>query len=170
MNQSKGNRQNAIPASITSIVQAIFVVNKHAKTALDPKHLYHLKRCSITKLLEEGKATKLGLHFSDNPRNSAQQSDLIIQCGDYIFHLPPSREDLKTLPHLGTRTGDVRNPKASMSLTKAKEILHDYTGIPRKPKTEDHSSSEKFARKNRKRSNAFQNNFPSTFLGKGFKY
>ncbi|WP_409305239.1 YkyB family protein [Peribacillus sp. SCS-155] len=161
------NSTSSMSPSVTSVVQAIFVVNKHAKTALDPKYLYHLKRTSINKLLQEGKAKKLGLHFSDNPRNSAQQSDLIIQCEEYIFHLPPSKEDLKNLPHLGSRTASARNPKASLSLSKAKQILQTYTGIKEEKETEN---APRNTRRKRMHDKSFHNNFPSTFLGKGFKW
>ncbi|RFU71081.1 hypothetical protein D0469_03850 [Peribacillus saganii] len=149
--------------------QAIFVVNKHAKTAPSPKSLYELKRLSLQKLVKEGKASKVGLHFSDNPRLACQQSDVIIKCGDYIFHLPPSKEDLKTLPHLGNRAVSLRNPKASLSLSKAKQILEAYIGkmpdrAPKSPKSQNQS------RPNKKSIDKFHNPFPSTFLGKGYKY
>ena len=98
---------------LTPSAQAIFIVNKHAKTALEPKNLYNLKRLALNKLLEEGQAKKLGLHFSDNPRFAAQQSDVIISCDAYVFHLPPTKEDLKNLPHLGNRSSFIRNPKLS---------------------------------------------------------
>ncbi|PLS16491.1 hypothetical protein CVD28_15495 [Bacillus sp. M6-12] len=149
--------------------QAIFIVNKHAKTAPSPKSLYELKRLSLQKLVDEGKATKIGLHFSDNPRLSCQQSDVIIKCGEYIFHLPPSKEDLKTLPHLGSRASSLRNPKASLSLSKAKQILEAYIGkmpehAPKSP------NSLKQNRPSKKSIDKFHNPFPSTFLGKGYKY
>ena len=110
------------------LYQAIFIVNKHAKAAPMPKLLYKLKRQALQKLIEEGKALKLGLHYSDNPKNAQQQSDVIIQCGDYVFHLPPSKEDIKCLPHLGKRSLNKRNPKTHMSLTRAKAILNNYIG------------------------------------------
>ena len=111
------------------IFQAIFVVNKHAKTALDPSELYSLKRQAILKLIEKGIAKKVGLHFSNNPRSSKQQSDVLISCGDFFFHIPPLKEDFKLLPHLGILENTHRNPKVSMSLSYAKKILHHYLGI-----------------------------------------
>jgi hypothetical protein len=155
--------------SINFLAQAIFVVNKHAKTAPEPKYLYNLKRTSLNKMIIEGKAHKKGLHFSDNPRFSAQQSDVIIQCGDFIFHLPPTRDDLKTLPHLGSRTAHVRNPKASLSLSKAKQILQNYVG-----ETDSLNGDKPSPSKNKQngphQKKTFQNTFPSSFLGKGLKY
>ncbi|WP_409294550.1 YkyB family protein [Peribacillus sp. SCS-26] len=115
--------------SVQTLAQAIFVVNKHAKTALKPQNLYHLKQKALDQLMQEGKAKKVGLHFSDNPRFSRQQSDVIVECGDYIFHLPPTREDKTSLPHLGSRLSGKRNPKAHLSLSKARNILQDYLGI-----------------------------------------
>ena len=127
MNQTKGHSERD-EFSINSLAQAVFIVNKHAKTALEPKNLYNLKRLALNKLMQEGKAKKIGLHFSDNPRFAAQQSDVIVECGSYVFHLPPTKEDLKNLPHLGSRAASIRNPKASLSLSKAKQILQSYVG------------------------------------------
>ncbi|MFB7140602.1 YkyB family protein [Gottfriedia sp. NPDC056225] len=111
------------------IFQAIFVVNKHAKTALEPSELYSLKRQAIIKLIDKGIAKKVGLHFSNNPRASKQQSDVLIACGDFFFHIPPLKEDFKLLPHLGILENTHRNPKVSMSLSYAKKILQHFLGI-----------------------------------------
>ncbi|MFJ7976221.1 YkyB family protein [Peribacillus sp. JNUCC 23] len=166
MNDMKGDPSSM--STINSLAQAIFVVNKHAKTAPEPKTLYELKRLSLNKLLTEGKAKKLGLHFSDNPRYSAQQSDVIVECGEYIFHLPPSREDLKKLPHLGSRSSSVRNPKTALSLSRAKKILQAYIGKVGEPKPREQAGRSHQHSRN-KTNSAFQNTFPSSFLGKGFK-
>lgn len=115
--------------SVENLSQAIFIVNRHAKTALNPRFLYKLKHESLKKLIEEGKAKKVGLHFSEHPKNSRQQSDVLVQCGRYTFHIPPTKEDFYALPHLGKLDSHVRNPKASLSLHTAKSILQTYTGI-----------------------------------------
>lgn len=115
--------------SLENLSQAIFIVNRHAKTATNPRFLYKLKHESIKKLLVEGKATKMGLHFSENPRFSKQQSDVLVKCGRFTFHIPPTKEDFIDLPHLGKLDSQVRNPKASLSLNTAKLILQTYTGI-----------------------------------------
>ena len=81
------------------------------------------------KMIREGKAKKVGLHFSKNPRNSQQQSDVLIDCGEYTFHLPPTKEDFKELPHLGSLDEGLRNPKCKMGLQQAKRILEQYTGM-----------------------------------------
>lgn len=167
MNDNKGEPAT-FTASVNNLAQAIFIVNKHAKTAPEPKTLYELKKLSLNKLLNEGKAKKLGLHFSDNPRYSAQQSDVIVECGEYIFHLPPSREDLKTLPHLGSRSSSVRNPKAALSLSRAKKLLQMYIGKVVEPAQRDKAADYRQP-KRRNPNSAFQNTFPSSFLGKGFK-
>lgn len=127
--KSKEPSLNKPDYSNDEIFQAIFVVNKHAKTALEPGELYSLKRQAILKLIDKGIAKKVGLHFSNNPRSSKQQSDVLIACGDFFFHIPPLKEDFKLLPHLGVLENTHRNPKVSMSLSFAKKILHHYLGI-----------------------------------------
>lgn len=127
---------------------AIFTVNKHAKTAIDNKYLYELKRLAIEKLIDSGKAKKIGLHFVKNPRFSQQQSSVLVQCADYYFHLLPKKEDFKLLPHLGDLDEDYRNPQRRMSLNTAKQLLSDYTGlhqtyISKKPSSSSSPSTNK---------------------------
>jgi hypothetical protein len=123
------NKNSTEPQSTQNITHAIFSVNRHAKTATDPKYLYLLKRKALEKLVQEGKAKKVGLHFSRNPKNSRQQSDVLVSAGDYFFHMPPSKEDFENLPHLGSLNQTYRNPKANMALSHAKEILQNYVGM-----------------------------------------
>lgn len=158
MNQSQTKHQ-----SVQELPQAIFIINKHAKAAPQPKTLYDLKQSAINKMLKEGKATKLGLHFSNNPKYAQQQSDVIIECGDYIFHLPPSKEDIKSLPHLGNRIPDKRNPKTQMSLSRAKAIIYNYIGETNPKKEKPQSFGHTYARQKNKLSS---NIFTSSFLGK----
>ena len=120
---------NSQSFTIENLSKALFVVNKHAKTAIDPKFLYELKKKTIEKLLKEGKAKKLGLHFSKNPKRSKQTSTVLIECGDYLFHHLPSKEDFQQLPHLGDLDDQHRNPKARISLKQAKSLLIAYTGL-----------------------------------------
>lgn len=122
--------KDPLPLSMTidNLAQAIFIVNRHAKTAPNPKYLYHLKHEALKKLLSEGKAEKLGLHFSQNPKFSQQQSDVLVKCGRYSFHIPPSKQDFKTLPHLGKLDQYVRNPKTRLPLSEAKKLLELYLG------------------------------------------
>ncbi|AOH54099.1 hypothetical protein ABE28_007020 [Peribacillus muralis] len=167
MNETKGHSEGE-EFSINSLAQAVFIVNKHAKTALEPKSLYHLKRLALSKLMQEGKAKKIGLHFSDNPRFAAQQSDVIVECGSYVFHLPPTKEDLKKLPHLGSRAASIRNPKAALSLSKAKLILQSYVG--QAGDKQPNLATEKKAYGRGAVKQPFHNPFPSSFLGKGSKY
>ncbi|MRX73772.1 hypothetical protein GJU40_16645 [Bacillus lacus] len=112
-----------------NIAKAVYVVNRHAKTAPNPKFLYMLKKRALLKLLEEGKASKEGLHFSQNPKYSQQQSDVLVAAGDYYFHMPPTKDDFETLPHLGSLNNSYRNPKTALSLYKAKNLLQDYVGL-----------------------------------------
>lgn len=112
--------------SVTDVAEAIYTVNRHAKTAIEPQHLYTLKRKAIEKLLQEKKAKKIGLHFSNNPKQSNQHSTLLIQVEQFYFHIPPAKEDFKQLPHLGSLDDNYRNPKIKMSLSRAKHIIYRY--------------------------------------------
>ncbi|MFE8703523.1 YkyB family protein [Cytobacillus sp. FJAT-54145] len=127
MNQDKKDSPQLNP-TVENLSQAIFTVNRHAKTAPNPKFLYKLKHDALLKLIREGKAKKVGLHFSKNPKFSQQQSDVLVVCGNYSFHLPPSKSDFDELPHLGKLDNQVRNPKAQLSLNTAKNLLVTYTG------------------------------------------
>ncbi len=124
--------QAPLEPNVDNLARAIFVVNRHAKTATNPKFLYLLKRKALEKLLSEGKAKKEGLHFSRNPKNSQQQSDVLISAGDYYFHMPPTKEDFSRLPHLGQLNQTYRNPKTYLSLSLAKNLLQQYVGIEEK--------------------------------------
>ncbi|HWJ78857.1 MAG TPA: YkyB family protein [Niallia sp.] len=128
MNNSR-NYPPPLKPTLENLLQAICVVNRHAKTATNPKFLYKLKNDSLQKLIREGKARKIGLHFSNNPKFSQQQSDLLIECQQYTFHLPPSKKDFEELPHLGSLNQNIRNPKSTLSLTQAKKLLSQYTGL-----------------------------------------
>ncbi len=134
-----------IDSTVDNLTHAIFSVNRHAKTATDPKFLYMLKRKALEKLVHEGKAKKIGLHFSRNPKNSKQQSDVLVSAGEYYFHLPPSKEDFEHLPHLGSLNQTYRNPKSSMSLSIAKEVLQKYVGeLPSAQKNQKPSLRSKY--------------------------
>ncbi|MBS4177305.1 YkyB family protein [Lederbergia citrea] len=115
--------------TVSNLSQAIFTVNRHAKTAINPKFLYTLKKNALNKMIQEKKANKTGLHFSRNPKFSQQQSDVLVECGDYTFHIPPTKEDFEHLPHLGHLDQHSRNPKTRMSLNLAKQLLQEYTGL-----------------------------------------
>ncbi|MFO1445715.1 hypothetical protein KDN24_21455 [Bacillus sp. Bva_UNVM-123] len=128
MNSERRNNPHLHP-TVENLSQAIFTVNRHAKTAPNPKFLYKLKQEALQKLINEGKAKKIGLHFSSNPKFSQQQSDVLVECGSYSFHLPPSKADFEHLPHLGKLNENVRNPKTNLSLNQAKKILITYTGL-----------------------------------------
>lgn len=113
-------------SSVTELAKAIFIINRHAKTALEPQHLYKIKKIAIEKLLKENMAQKIGLHFSNNPKYSNQHSTLLIKVDLYYFHLPPTKEDFQQLSHLGNLNESYRNPKTKMSLSKAKNIIYNY--------------------------------------------
>lgn len=126
---------------VNEIAKAIYTVNRHAKTAPQPQHLYAIKKEAIQKLLKEKKAEKIGLHFSKNPKYSNQYSTLLIKVADYYFHLPPTKDDFKNLNHLGSLDENFRNPKTKMSLSTAKKIIYDYIGWkPSKQTNKDRKS------------------------------
>ncbi|MHA6252039.1 YkyB family protein [Oceanobacillus sp. CAU 1775] len=109
---------------LDEIAQAIFTVNRHAKTAPEPQHLYFVKKEAINKLIKDNDAKKIGLHFSERPKFSNQHSTLLVQVGNYYFHIPPTKEDFKELEHLGSLDKNYRNPQTKMSLSQAKRILY----------------------------------------------
>ncbi|WP_242143579.1 MULTISPECIES: YkyB family protein [unclassified Bacillus cereus group] len=128
MKQSQPQSHSQKQYSVNQLAQSIFVVNRHAKAATNPKYLYWLKKIALERLIAEKKAIKEGLHFSRNPRFSQQQSDVLIRLGDYFFHIPPTKDDFRTLPHLGALESSYRNPKTTLSLTAAKKTLQNFIG------------------------------------------
>lgn len=139
----KGGANLSKDLTVDQIAKAIFTVNRHAKAALKPRHLYTIKKEAIHQLLKENKAEKIGLHFSNNPKLSHQHSILLVKVADYYFHLPPRREDFKELEHLGVLDDNYRNPSARMSLSNAKRIIYRYINWKpkkRKPKHQRYSS------------------------------
>jgi hypothetical protein len=127
------DRKTKVPHMIeptnSNLAQAIFTVNRHAKTAPNPKQLYTLKHEALKKLIVEGRAKKVGLHFSQNPGNSQQRSDVLVVCDQYSFHIPPTKADFADLPHLGKLDENVRNTKSNLSLNQSKKLLQAYTGM-----------------------------------------
>ncbi|WP_205599207.1 YkyB family protein [Oceanobacillus halotolerans] len=121
--------------SLGSIAKAIYTINRHAKTAPEPQHLYFIKKEAITRLLKQNYAKKIGLHFSNHPKMSNQHSTLLVKVDNYYFHIPPSKEDFRELKHLGTLDQNYRNPQTKMSLSQAKNIVYRYIDWqPKKPK------------------------------------
>lgn len=118
----------------SDIAQAIFTVNRHAKTAPDNQYLYALKKEALSMMILQERAQKIGLHFSKNPRKSQQQSSVLVKCGSYYFHMLPKKEDFENLEHLGQLDETYRNPPSRMNLKMAKEILSELTGIVPKKK------------------------------------
>lgn len=48
---------------INQLAQAIFCINRHAKAATKPQHLYTIKKIALQKLLHEKKHIRLGYIF-----------------------------------------------------------------------------------------------------------
>lgn len=112
--------------TIDEIARAIYTINRHAKAAPEPQHLYTIKKEALSLLLKKNKAKKIGLHFSNNPKFSNQHSTLLIKVNDYYFHIPPSKEDFKNLKHLGSLDHNFRNPRTQMSLSYAKKVIYEF--------------------------------------------
>lgn len=117
---------------VKEIAKALYTVNRHAKTAPEPRHLYYIKKEAINRLLKENKAERIGLHFSEHPKLSNQHSTLLVKVDDYYFHILPTKKDFEQLRHLGSLDQNYRNPQAKMSLSQAKKIIYNY--IDWKPK------------------------------------
>ncbi|MCG3420338.1 YkyB family protein [Oceanobacillus jordanicus] len=111
---------------LRDIAKALYTVNRHAKTAPEPQHLYYIKKETINRLLNEKKANKVGLHFSEHPKFSNQHSTLLVKVDDYYFHIPPSKKDFQQLKHLGALDENYRNPQCKMSLSQAKKVIYEY--------------------------------------------
>lgn len=88
------NRKNRshppLHSTVENLAQAIFTVNRHAKTAPNPKYLYKLKHEALKKMISEGKAKKSDsiFHKTQNCVNSSQQSLLFAVIIPFIFHRP----------------------------------------------------------------------------------
>ncbi|HLR80156.1 MAG TPA: YkyB family protein [Bacillota bacterium] len=141
---------------LTELAKALFTINRHAKTAPDPKHLYHIKKESINQLLKEKRAEKVGLHFSNNPKFSNQHSTLLVKVDKYFFHIPPTKNDFKELEHLGELDQNYRNPPTKMSLSQAKKIVYRYLDW----------QPTKDAQKNSRRKRSRSSYFTPSSLGK----
>ena len=111
---------------VREIAKALYTVNRHAKTAPEPRHLYYIKKEAINRLLKENKAERIGLHFSEHPKLSNQHSTLLVKVDDYYFHILPTKKDFEQLRHLGSLDQNYRNPQAKMSLSQAKKIIYNY--------------------------------------------
>src|SRR5699024_10188759 len=100
---------------------------RHAKVATKPQHLYTIKKLTIDKLLQENKASKIGLHFSNNPKESNQHSTLLIKVSSYYFHIPPKKQDFNLLKHLANSDDEYRSCQSLITLSQTKKII--YTDI-----------------------------------------
>lgn len=127
------------------IAQALYTINRHAKTAPQPQHLYQIKKKAIEQLVKEKKAKRIGLHFSEHPKLSNQHSTLLIKVDDYYFHTLPTKKDFQELKHLGSIDQNYRNPQTKMSLSYAKKIIYRYIGWEQKKKNTTHQSNKQKA-------------------------
>lgn len=128
---------------INSLAKAVFTINRHAKTAPDPQHLYYIKKETINRLIKENKAQKIGLHFSNHPKLSNQHSTILVKVDNYYFHIPPTKEDFKKFKHLGKLDQNYRNPRTKMSLSQAKKLVYQY--LDWKPNKRPYPKQKKYS-------------------------
>lgn len=116
------------------IAQAIYVVNCRAKIVPDASMLYSLKHEAIKKLVSEKRATRLCVHRFKRVHQFHSIRDVkvdintiftLVSCGEYIFHYPAERQDLKDLLFKEKIIG-IRNPRSEMSYSTAKRLLLQY--------------------------------------------
>lgn len=116
------------------IAQAIYVVNRRAKIVPDASMLYALKHEAIKKLVTEQRATRLCVHRFKRVRQLHSIRDAkvdintiftLVSCGDYIFHYPAERQDIKDLLFQQKIIG-IRNPRSQMNYSTAKRLLIEY--------------------------------------------
>ena len=116
------------------IAQAIYVVNRRAKTVPDASMLYALKHDAIKKLVAEQRATRLCVHRFKRVQQFHSIRNLkidintiftLVSCGEYIFHYPANHQDIKDLLFQQKIDG-IRNPRSEMSYSSAKRILFEY--------------------------------------------
>jgi hypothetical protein len=122
---------------IELIAQAIYSVNRHVKTATDKRELYDLKSKALTKLIKIGHAQKIWLEYSTQSKNAKQNTVVLVKVGiktkgkPHYFHMLPEKEDFLSLKHkqiVGVQEL-LRNPKSSLSLKMAKEILVKFIDV-----------------------------------------
>lgn len=126
--------------TIQEIAKAIYIVNTHAKNAPE---LYTIKNRAIQRLLKEGRAEKLGLNYSQNPRNALQHLDVLVTVDKFLFHHPSTKEDRNKLKIIVSETNH-RNSKVSMPLRRAKQILEAYSPLPKPPGIHKRSNPKQY--------------------------
>ena len=129
-NQSRDYKTN-------EIAQAIYVINRRAKVIPDSSALYSLKHAAIKKLISEQRATKLCIHrfkrvhqFHSilNSKIDIHTIFTLVSCGEYIFHYPAEKQDIKDLQYK-QKIVNIRNPRSEMSYSSAKHILLQYLSV-----------------------------------------
>ncbi len=110
--------------TVDNIAKAIFTVNRHAKTALNPSFLYLLKKNAIEKLLEEGKAKKRGPPFF--PQSEIQPTTIRRACRRRRLLLPHPTDKTRfrrpSAPWLSQRF--IPQPSSSDAAVRGKSHSH----------------------------------------------
>lgn len=132
----KGINNSGINNDIESIKQALYSVNRHAKTAISKRELYDLKYKTLQKLIKIGQAKKIRLEYSTQPGRSQQSTVVLVKVGlnskekPLYFHMIPEKDDFKMLKHTGSViTQGLHNPKSTMALNLAKKLLQEFLGL-----------------------------------------
>lgn len=126
---------SSFDSDLESIKQALYSVNRHAKTAISKHELYDLKYQTLQKLIKIGHAKKMCLEYSTRSGKAQQSTVVLVKVGmknegePLYFHMIPEKDDFKSLKHTGTViTQGLHNPKSTMSLTLAKKLLQEFIG------------------------------------------
>ncbi|SFE65269.1 YkyB-like protein [Bacillus sp. OV194] len=99
------------------VAASLYIINKHAKIATC---LYNLKHMALSRALKENQAKKIGVQMLHLHRFYT-----LIKFQEYYFHIPSTKEDLRTLRRLPIL--EVYNPKAEhLSLSQAKRVINHY--------------------------------------------
>jgi hypothetical protein len=108
-----------------TIAEAIYVINRHAKTTTDTERFYKLKRAALLKLLRENSAYVVGLQYHASRLSTTPRKYVLICCHNYFFHLVPTEYDLSSLPNV-VRNNYQRNRRVEISLETAIQIISSY--------------------------------------------
>lgn len=144
-----------IEMTTENLGEALYVINKSAKRIRDSKkdnydlgqydsvkrsklkeqELYNLKEKVLSKMLAENRAEIIGIHKQIVTNKSEYEWEnhlLLINVGEYSFHLPVKMKDIKKHPFLGEIdiiTAE-KDKKTKLTFTEAVKLLGKYIDTP----------------------------------------
>jgi hypothetical protein len=125
---------------ISQIAKALYTINRRTKIDKKAGKLYGLKKEVIEKLIQKGYAEKVGLQLfaytANHPPSLTVLVEIYANSKVYYFHTLPNANDLLDLPHIGINNPELRNPRSSMPLNRAKQVLAKFCGhkLPKQKK------------------------------------